>query len=181
MPGRFAVILRGASGVGKSAILDALKERLGSRVAIRVLDSGWSPGETRFMGTTRYRDLVCPEEILAIELGIAEPPGFQFLGATRNPREWIAILERARRRIQFFYVSAPVEVALRRNLTRTSPVDLRAVMAAHALHADGELYSRAEFESNTGTEYRESLIDSTRLSAEAASDAIIAAIESTRI
>jgi hypothetical protein len=67
------------------------------------LDEGWGPGEVHRQrgadAATRYRSLVGrPESLLVVDLALAEPDYAQTdeRGASRNPREWVALLQRDR-------------------------------------------------------------------------------------
>jgi hypothetical protein len=103
MARRVAIVLRGAPGAGKSPVTDALRERYPLSKSSRVsLDTCWGPGEKRFAGHCRYWDLCDQPDVLIIELGHGEPTDRSFLGATKNPREWVSILENDGREIFFF-------------------------------------------------------------------------------
>jgi len=98
-----AIVLRGAPGAGKSPVTDALQERYSLSKSSRVsLDTFWGTGQKRFAGYCRYWDLRDQPDVLIIELGYGEPAGQSFAGATKNPREWVSILENDGREIFFF-------------------------------------------------------------------------------
>lgn len=103
MARRVAIVLRGAPGSGKSPVADALREPYPLSMSSHVsLDTLWGPGQKRFAGHCRYSDLRDQPDVLIIELGYGEPKGKSFLGATKNPREWVSILENDGREIFFF-------------------------------------------------------------------------------
>lgn len=104
MPTPTALIVRGPPGSGKTTLVEAVlaKGRAQGVSCARVhLDDGWGPGEVhRQRGATaaaRYPCLVQrPESLLVVDLALGEPGFAQTdeLGATRRPREWVALLQR---------------------------------------------------------------------------------------
>ena len=99
-----ALVVRGPTGTGKSTAighcLQTLSQTGGQVVS---LDDGWrdparsGQPERRFSAQSaavRYADLVGrTEDPLVIELGWGEPEGATFHGSTKNPREWIDLLQ----------------------------------------------------------------------------------------
>jgi hypothetical protein len=111
-PRRVAIIVRGSPGSGKSTIVGhLLRHYVGSVFAN--LDNGWVMGEWRANGGDgRYADLRDPSDILLVELAYGEPT-HEGLGATRNPREWIDILEGNERELFFFILKTRSRDSLR--------------------------------------------------------------------
>ena len=103
-----AIILRGPPGVGKSAVRVVLREHLGQSARYINLDAYWGKGEWRYMEPAfRYADLqLATEPVLVVELAWGEPDGLVFPGATTGADEWIGILQRAKREIFLFFLTA---------------------------------------------------------------------------
>ena len=122
MARRVAIVLRGAPGAGKSPVADALRGHYTLPKSSQVsLDTFWGPGQKRFAGHCRYWDLRDQPEVLIIELGYGEPHGRSFLGATKNPREWVSILENDGREIFFFFLQVSEDEGRRRKKAKGDP------------------------------------------------------------
>jgi hypothetical protein len=94
-----AVLLHGPSGVGKTAVGRVL---LGGNDPI-ILDSGWNSGELRYVGgPARYADLKRNDDAIVFEIGCAEPMDLREPGATRNPQEWLQVIQREQRKLFAF-------------------------------------------------------------------------------
>lgn len=106
---KMAIILRGPPAVGKSSITMLLATKMlpGSTKGID-LDDGWGEDQKRRFpaGEGRYADLKTSDDLLVLELGCGEPVGWVFEGATRNPGEWVEVLEREGRQIYSFLLTA---------------------------------------------------------------------------
>jgi RecA/RadA recombinase len=99
-----ALIVRGPPGSGKSTLVDSLvaQRKAAGQTCEKVhLDDGWNPGEVHRQpaatAATRYPSLVLRREsLLVVDLALAEPAFAQTdeLGASRRPREWVALLQR---------------------------------------------------------------------------------------
>jgi hypothetical protein len=98
------------------------------------------------VGRDRYWDLLDQPDVLLIELGFGEPRGQPFHGATKNPGEWLTILESDHRDIFLFALSVDKTECLRRVKERG---DLSAEAAANAWdrYAPGAVCSTALFTS----------------------------------
>jgi broad-specificity NMP kinase len=103
-----AIILRGPPGVGKSAVRDQLRSHLGKSVRHINLDAYWGKGEWRYeQPEFRYADLqLATEPVLVVEFAWGEPDGLVFPGATRGAHEWMGILQKAKRQIFPFFLTA---------------------------------------------------------------------------
>jgi hypothetical protein len=103
-----AIILRGPPGVGKSAVRKLLQSRLGKAARHIDLDAYWGKGEWRYAQPEfRYADLqLATEPVLVVELAWGEPDGLAFPGATRGADEWMRILQKAKREIFPFFLTA---------------------------------------------------------------------------
>jgi len=82
------------------------------------LDEHWGHGEKRFTGPCRYWDLLNQRDVLLIELGFGEPAGEAFPGVSKNPSEWLTILNADGRRVFFFLLHIPKAECLRRVAAR---------------------------------------------------------------
>ncbi|MBN9122678.1 MAG: hypothetical protein J0I06_26615 [Planctomycetes bacterium] len=107
-PARKAIILRGPPGVGKSAVRTLLQGHLGKSARYINLDAYWGKDEWRYAQPEfRYADLqLATEPVLVVELAWGEPDGLIFPGATRGANEWMSILQRAKREIFPFFLTA---------------------------------------------------------------------------
>jgi hypothetical protein len=114
MSRKVAIILRGPPGAGKTAVARELRRRLQVTNSFVILDNFWYPGEQRFEGPARYSDLVDDCDALIVELGYGEPEPENFAGATKNPGEWLHILEAAGREVFLFLLWAPIDESLLR-------------------------------------------------------------------
>lgn len=157
MTRRVAIVLRGAPGAGKSPVADALRERYTLPKSSHVsLDTFWGPGQKRFAGHCRYWDLRDQPDVLIIELGYGEPHGGSFLGATKNPREWVSILENDGREIFFFLLQVSQCEGQRRKKAKGDPVYSPEVYKRY--EADGEC-SHTVFSALLGNGHLEEPID----------------------
>jgi len=103
-----AIILRGPPGVGKSAVRKQLQAHLGKSARHIDLDAYWGKGEWRYAQPEfRYADLqLATEPVVLVEFAWGEPDGLEFPGATRGAHEWMGILQRAKREIFPFFLTA---------------------------------------------------------------------------
>jgi hypothetical protein len=103
-----AIILRGPPGVGKSAVRKLLQSHLGKSARYINLDSYWGKGQWRYeQPDFRYADLqLATEPVVVVELAWGEPDGLAFPGATRGANQWMGILQRAKREIFPFFLTA---------------------------------------------------------------------------
>lgn len=102
---KHAIILRGPPAIGKSCVTRLLVAKIPRGQSKQIdLDQGWGPIEDlRYPATDRrYGDLKANVDFLILELCCGEPLDASFKGATRNPREWVSILESEGRRIHSF-------------------------------------------------------------------------------
>jgi hypothetical protein len=101
-----AVILRGPMGVGKTTIGQAILSKGGFHGSRPILlDDGWLINAWRYSttGTSRYRDLATSTlPVLVAELGCGEPVDLLSNGATRNPMEWMRVLQSVGREVYCF-------------------------------------------------------------------------------
>lgn len=115
MSERYALILRGPNGVGKSQTTEAVLRAWTDTSHVVLLDHGWGGDPAvdwrrTSQGRERYRDLVddaaTKAALLVVEVGTAEPDDgdTHATGATRDPREWIDLL--ADRKLLLFRLSA---------------------------------------------------------------------------
>ena len=119
MDRKIAIVLRGAPCCGKSSVSNSLQEYFGLPLNSHVvLDHFWGRGEKRFAGHYRYWDLRDQPDVLLIELGYGEPDDPTFFGATRNPREWVSLLEADGRRVFFFLLEIDKAECIRRETVR---------------------------------------------------------------
>jgi broad-specificity NMP kinase len=111
-----AIILRGPPGVGKSAIRNVLRAHLGKSARYINLDAYWGKDEWRYSQPDfRYADLqLAKEPVLVVELAWGEPDGLTFPGATRGANEWMSILQKAKREIFPFFLTAEWNDILKR-------------------------------------------------------------------
>lgn len=111
-----AIILRGPPGVGKSAVRNLLRGHLGKSARHINLDAYWGKGEWRYTQPEfRYADLqLATEPVLVVELAWGEPDGLIFPGATRGADEWMGILQKAKREIFPFFLTAEWSDILKR-------------------------------------------------------------------
>ncbi len=117
---RKAIILRGPPGVGKSAVCTVLRGHLGKSARHINLDSYWGKGEWRYAQPEfRYADLqIATDPVLVVELAWGEPDGLVFPGATRGAGEWIGILQRVKREVFPFFLTADWNDILKRLTAR---------------------------------------------------------------
>jgi hypothetical protein len=157
MSRKVAVVLRGPPGAGKSNVANALQVLYPKNSRVE-LDRFWGDGQQRFLGNCRYWDLSNQADLLIIELGFGEPVGEVFPGATKNPREWIAVLERDNRIVLFFYLEVSEAEALSRVAQR---VDLSPSYAklADARYQPGGVCSSKVFSALIGSPHSEEVID----------------------
>jgi hypothetical protein len=109
MKRKHAIILRGPPAIKKSLVAKLLASKLPPGSVKHIdLDQGWGRKENKRYptGEGRYADLKAPEDVLVLELCRGEPPDESSLGATRNPREWVSILESEGRQIHAFLLWA---------------------------------------------------------------------------
>jgi hypothetical protein len=106
--------------VGKSAVCNLLRGHLGKSARHINLDAYWSRGEWRYAQPDfRYADLhLAPEPVLVVELAWGEPDGLAFPGATRGAGEWMGILQRAKREVFPFFLTAEWGDILKRLMER---------------------------------------------------------------
>ena len=157
MARRVALVLRGAPGAGKSPVADALREHYPLSKSSHVsLDTFWGPGEKRSAGHCRYWDLRDQPDVLIIELGYGEPEGRSFLGATKNPREWVSILENDGREIFFFLLQVSQCEGKRRKKAKGDPA--YSPEAYKRYEAEGEC-SHTVFSALLGNGHSEETID----------------------
>ncbi len=142
MDRKVAIILRGPPGAGKTTIARELTQRISLSRGFVILDNFWYPGEKRFEGRNRYDDLSAACDVLVIELGYGEPEPEQFLGATKNPAEWLHILESDRREVFFFLLWSPVSDSLMRKDGRMHESYARE---AHERYDEGNVCSQSVF------------------------------------
>lgn len=121
-----AIVLRGPTGVGKSAVGAELQQRLDlPQRNVIVLDNGWGGGECRWSGgPNRYADLrVDNSGLLILELAYGDslPRDPDRGGATSNPHEWISVLQEQNRSVHIFLLWASWEHIEQRVLRRGRP------------------------------------------------------------
>jgi hypothetical protein len=97
-----------------------LRSHLGKSVRYINLDAYWGRHEWRYeQPEFRYADLqLATEPVLVVELAWGEPDGLVFPGATRGAHEWMAILQRAKREIFPFFLTADWNDILKRLTAR---------------------------------------------------------------
>ena len=145
MARKVAIVLRGPPGAGKTSLANALQAlyRL-PRNSHVVLDAFWGKGEKRIASSCRYWDLRDQSDVLIIELGYGEPLSESFTGATKNPREWISILENDGREVFFFLLQISQSEAVRR-VSRRTDLTSEYAQAAHDRYKEGGVCSSATF------------------------------------
>ncbi len=171
-----AIVLRGAPGAGKSPVADALRKRYPLSKSSHVsLDTFWGPGQKRFVGHCRYWDLLDQPEVLIIELGYGEPAGGSFLGATKNPREWVSVLENDGREIFFFLLHVSQSEGARRKKAKRDPVYRLEVYKRY--EREGEC-SHIVFSALLGNGHSEETIDTEKTSLDSTVDQIVTKVGS---
>ncbi len=140
-----------------------------------MLDDGWGPGEKRFSGPIRYGDLSGQPDVLIIELGFGEPVGEKFLGATKNPREWLSSLEQEGREIFLFVLHIERSECLRRVTARGNMHPAYAGMAWDR-YAPGGTCSSTAFSSRIGSSCVETTVSTQDLDLGAAVAQILQAV-----
>lgn len=168
-----AVVLRGPPCGGKTSIAEMVLNRFRDDASLAILDRFWWTGEKRYLGHCRYWDLVDERRLLIVELGYGEPRGNVFLGATRNPKEWLTILEAAGRKVLFFQLWAPWE-EVRARLIKRGSRDPDASRPDHARYDDGQVCSTASFMARIGGGYTEKRIDTKETSLNATFERVVA-------
>lgn len=126
MSSPFAIVLRGPTGVGKSAVAHELLQRLDLPPRnVVVLDHGWGRGESRWSGgPDRYADLrVDNRRLLILELAYGDPipPDPNRGGATSHPHEWISLLQEQNRSVHVYLLWALWEHIEQRVVRRGRP------------------------------------------------------------
>jgi hypothetical protein len=106
--------------------------------------------------TTRYADLHCPSDVLVVELGWGEPDPPTFLGATKNPQEWMTRLEQDGRSVSLFllWISRDLTVA-----RKTGKMDPLYAALAHERYMPDRPCSSVGFLSRLQTPRTETVID----------------------
>src|SRR5262249_53995841 len=119
---KLAVVLRGPPAMSKSTITKLLMAKMLPRSSWQIdLDSGWGPQENKRYpaGEGRYADLKSRADFLILELVSGEPADASFPGATRNPREWVEVLEKAGRKVSCFRLHTDIQTWRKRLLKKT--------------------------------------------------------------
>lgn len=131
---RVALVLRGPMGVGKSTVLNELRQRRRS-VAGVVLDTGWEINGARYLPTaSRYHDLrghAC--DVLVVEIGCGEPFDLSIPGASRGAAEWYNVLVSEGREVHVFRLWADWPT-IRRNMVGGRPAELLWARLWHCAH-----------------------------------------------
>jgi thymidylate kinase len=156
---KIAIVLRGPPGSGKTEVAQVLEGLFSGRCAFVNLDQFWVQGEKRFVGSCRYWDLDDPRDVLIIELGYGEPWPRSFDGATRNPKEWLRVLQNAKREVFLFRLDVPVEETLARTCHRMRPID---ATTAATLYGTGHDCSTEVFTERAAMHGQEVVIDTSR-------------------
>jgi hypothetical protein len=165
-----AILLHGPCCVGKSAVGEILLKTNGLRaVQLVILDKGWGPSDHRSKsGPDRYQDLRTKDSLLVFEIGCGEPCQMHCSGATRNPEEWLAVLQQEGRRLSAFRLWADWPAVEQRARTR-NPNDLLTPKLWHELYRlNSELVTFPQRASIT-----EHLIDTSRMTAEEVAQEIL--------
>ena len=179
MARKVAIILRGPPGAGKTTVANALQDHFHlARNSHVVLDRFWGKGEKRFAGFCRYWDLRDQSDVLIIELGYGEPVDESFPGATKNPREWISILESDGREVFFFLLQIAQSETVRRVSTRNDLTPDYA-KAAHDRYNQGAVCCSATFSALIGTSHSEETINTEEKDLAATVTRIVTKIGST--
>jgi hypothetical protein len=121
---KLAIVLRGPPAIGKSTVAKLLMAKMLPKSSWQIdLDAGWGPWENKRYPASegRYADLKSLADLLIIELGSGEPADESFLGATKNPREWVGALEKEGRKVYSFRLHADVETWRKRLLKKAGP------------------------------------------------------------
>jgi hypothetical protein len=156
MARKVAVVLRGPPGAGKSQVASALQVHYAQSSRVE-LDRYWGPGEQRYAGTCRYGDLRNQPDVLIVELGYGEPAGESFPGATKNPREWVGILENDGREVFFFLLDIQESESLKR-VSNRNDLPLAYAKLAHDRYKPGGVCSSAVFSVLLGAAHAEETI-----------------------
>jgi hypothetical protein len=101
-----------------------------------ILDNGWDASASAFRskgGTGRYQDLRTIDPLLVFEIGCAEPMQMHCNGATRNPKEWLAVLQQERRELAVFQLWADWP-AVERRARNCKPNDVLMPKIWHELY-----------------------------------------------
>lgn len=157
MTRKVAIVLRGPPGAGKSTVANVLQVIYPKNCRVE-LDRYWGAGEQRFAGTCRYWDLRNQPEVLIIELGFGEPHGDGFPGATKNPREWVSVLENEGREIFFFLLDIQESESQKRVNSRND-LNPEYVKEAHDRYKQGAVCSSASFSALLGAVHKEETIN----------------------
>ncbi len=159
MARKIAIVLRGPPGSGKTEVSRSLEGLFAGRCAIANLDQFWVQGEKRFGGRCRYWDLDDPREVLIIELGYGEPWPRSFDGATKNPKEWLQVLQEAQRQVFLFLLHIPGDESRLRTCHR---MDSAAALEAAARYEAGQDCATDVFTRRAGMLGQEVVIDTSR-------------------
>jgi hypothetical protein len=154
---KVAIVLRGPPGGGKSNVASALQLLYPNSARVE-LDRYWGNGEKRFVGTCRYWDVRNQPDFLIIELGYGEPACEVFPGATKNPREWVSILENDTREVFFFCLEVSEAECLQRVKCRNDLTPEYA-KAAHARYKQGGVCCSETFSPLLGPGHSEEIIN----------------------
>lgn len=175
MARKVAIVLRSPPGAGKTPVADEIRRRLRVTTGFVRLDDFWCPGEKRFAGHCRYWDLLDNSDVLIVELGYGEPSPEEFFGASRNPGEWLNILETAGREVFFFLLWIPVAETIRRKQGRMDPAYARE---AHQRYDEGNVCSQTAFLTRLPRRFPELLIRTDQQPLQVTVDQILAVVQS---